>query len=248
MVSQDFIGDYVGWNHSADDSMPADRTRLRRQRAAEHPGETRARIHAAGLPDIAGHREEKFLEVGVERAMERLLDAEILVNRNARGASNSARDVANQSLGDARASTVVRNRNVVQRREQFIAVLRVIANVVVADQILLHQHAKNRREAESVGARTHAQMVIRHLSGFGATRIDHDERAVRICRDVAEDWTRALEAMRLPWILADEYRDLSLLVASAEARPEKHVIDPELAGLFLGQGVGTEYRSESAPR
>ena len=124
----------------------------------------------------------------------------------------------------------------------------MLANVVVADQILLREDAKNRREAESVGARTHAQMVIRHLGGLGATRIDHDERAVRIGRDVAEDRTCALKAMRLPWILADEYRDLSLLIASAEARPEKHVIDPELAGLFLGQGVGAEYRSKRAPR
>ena len=89
--------------------------------------------------DISGHGEEKFLEVRVERAVQRLLDAEILVNRNARGASDSARHLANQSFVEACAPAVIRDRNVVQRCEQFIAVLSVLANVVVADQILLHE-------------------------------------------------------------------------------------------------------------
>src|SRR5271155_2194088 len=91
-------------------------------------------------------------------------------------------------------------------------------------------------------------MIIRHVSSLGPPRIDHDERAGRVGRDVAEDRTGALEAMGLPWVLTDEYRDLSLLVASAESGPKQHVVHPELAGLFLRKGVGTEYRSKGAPR
>src|ERR1017187_3964064 len=91
-------------------------------------------------------------------------------------------------------------------------------------------------------------MVIRNFRRFGATRVDHYQRAVRVGRNVAEDRTGALKAMGLPRVLADEYRDLRLLVASAESRPKKHMVDPELTGLFLGQRVGAEDRAERAPR
>src|SRR5271168_859658 len=52
--------------------------------------------------------------------------------------------------------------------------------------------------------------------------------------------------MGLPWILADENSDLRMLVASAEARPEKFVVHPELAGLFLGERVGAVNRAKRA--
>src|SRR5208282_3183366 len=91
-------------------------------------------------------------------------------------------------------------------------------------------------------------MVIRHLRGFRATRIHYDERTVRVGRNVAEDRTGALEAMGLPWVLAHEYRDFSLLVRSAETCAKEHMVHPELAGLFLGQRVGAEYRSKRAAR
>src|SRR5579862_6782619 len=117
--------------------------------------------------------------------MERLLDAEVFVNGDARGTSDSAGDVAHQSFDDTRPRAVVRNWHLVQRGKQFVAVLRALANIVVTDQILLDKHAKNRPEAESVGAGAHAQMEIRHLSGLGATRIDHNESAARIDGDVA---------------------------------------------------------------
>src|SRR5271155_5836387 len=90
-------------------------------------------------------------------------------------------------------------------------------------------------------------MVVRHLGRLGATRIDHYQRTIRVSRDVAQNGTRALEAMRLPWVLADEHGDLGLLVAAAEAGPEEFVVDPELAGLFLGERVGAENRAERAP-
>src|SRR5260370_22043928 len=165
--------------------------------------------------------------------MERLLDAEIFVNRNARSTGDSARHVANQRFVEARARTVIRDRHVVQRCEKFIAVLRALANVIVTDQIFLDENAKNRRETESVGAGTHPQMVIRHICRFGAARIDHYQRAARVGRNCAQNRARALKAMRLPWILADEYRDLRLLVASAKSGPEKLMVHPKFAGLFL---------------
>src|SRR5579863_295298 len=90
-------------------------------------------------------------------------------------------------------------------------------------------------------------MIIRHVRSFGAARIDHDQRAVRVGRNVAQNRTRALKAMRLPWILTDENRGLGLLVAAAEAGPEKLMVHPKLAGLFLRQRVGAEHGTERAP-
>src|SRR5580704_11577571 len=91
-------------------------------------------------------------------------------------------------------------------------------------------------------------MVIGHFCGFGATRIDHDERAVWIGRYVAQNGAGALKAMGLPRVLADEHGNLSVLIASAETGPKEHMIHPELAGLFLGQSVGAEYRAKRAAR
>src|SRR5207253_4080615 len=122
-----------------------------------------------------------------------------------------------------------------------------IANELVIYQILLHQDAKNRGEAERISARTHRQMVVRHLGGLGASRIDYNERPFRIGRDIAQDRTRALEAMRLPRVLADKDRHLGLLVASRDPGAEQHMVDPELSCLFLGQRVGAEDVAKRAP-
>ncbi len=83
------------------------------------------------------------------------LDAEIFVDRNACGARDPPRDLAHQIFGHARPCAVIGDRNIAEHREEPRAVAGAIAEEIVIDEILLHQHAEDRAQAESVGAGTH---------------------------------------------------------------------------------------------
>ena len=55
---------------------------------------------------------------------------------------------------------------------------------------------------------------------------------------------RAREALRLPRVLADEHRDLGVLEVAARVAAVELVLDPDLAGLLLGQRARAVARAE----
>src|SRR5271154_176627 len=91
-------------------------------------------------------------------------------------------------------------------------------------------------------------MIIGQLRGLGAARIDHDERAIGIRGDFAQRRTCTLEAVRLPWILADENRDLGMLELGRGTPSGEAAFDPELAGFFLRERIGGIDGAERAAR
>src|SRR5207302_1337725 len=60
--------------------------------------------------------------------------------------------------------------------------------------------------------------------------------------------SRVREAVRLPWVLADEHRDLGVLDVAAHVAAEDLAVHPELAGLLLGERVGPVRASDCGSR
>ncbi len=115
---------------------------------------------------------------------------------------------------------------------------------LMGNQILLDDHRHQRCEQKCVGPRAHPQMDIGQLGGFGASRVDDDQAARRIARDLAQRQSCAWDAMRYPRILADEQGNLAVRKVTARIASEHSIGDPELAGLFLRQRAGSKPRSE----
>src|SRR5204862_5541806 len=87
VVGEDRIRDRRGREHAADDPLAGDgRTALGLAVAPDEAGggEGRVQVRAAGAGEVAGQRPEQLLEVAVEGRGRRLLDAEVLEDRNAR--------------------------------------------------------------------------------------------------------------------------------------------------------------------
>ena len=129
-------------------------------------------VHRAALREVAGQQIEQLLEVRVERAVRRLLDAEVLEDRHARRAREAARHLAHQRLGHARARGVVGDRNVASASRTVSKPVAWSRREVVIDEILLHEHGEERAQAERVGAGAHLQVDSRRArrSRCGADR------------------------------------------------------------------------------
>ena len=95
-----------------------------------------------------------------------------------------------------------------------------------------------------------AQMAARHQASvpgltwrwmsassadLGAPRVDDDQGALRVSRDLLERRTGAREPMGLPRVLPEEDAHLGMLEVAAREPAEQLGVDPELAGLLLGQ-------------
>src|SRR5207244_2126153 len=81
-----------------------------------------------------------------------------------------------------------------------------------------------------------------------AARIDDDDRARRVLRDVLERQPRVREAVRLPRVLADEQGDLAVLEIPAHRGAEHQAVHPGLAGFLLRDRARAELRTECAQR
>ena len=86
--------------------------------------------------------------------------------------------------------------------------------------------AIERREQEGVGAGLHLQVDVGDLRGLGAARVDHDQRALRVVRDLAQRHARARDAVREPRVLAEEERHLAVLEVAARVAAEHLVRRP----------------------
>ncbi len=111
-------------------------------------------------------------------------------------------------------------------------------------QVFLNQDAGQRGQTPGIGAGLDPQVVIGQRSGVGAHRVDHDHRAVRILADLVEHHPGPREALRHPWVLADEHRHFGVLELPAGVPSVQVCIHPGFAGLLLRQRVGPVPRAE----
>src|ERR1041384_7393773 len=88
------------------------------------------------------------------------------------------------------------------------------------DQPLLDQDRAERGEQPRIAPGSNLEMKLRELGRFRAARIDDDDRSLRVLRDVPQREPRVREAVRLPWILADEDGDFAPLEITADRRTE----------------------------
>ena len=240
VVGQDLLGDRVAGQQADDDPLARDRRLCVTPEVAAQLGDAAVQVHAAGVSEVAGQQEEQLLEVGVERRVRRLLDAEVLEDGDALRLRQPARDRAHQILFEPGAPAVLGDRHALELGEQRLAVTRMLGQELGVEQLLLDEHAQQRREAERVHAWAHLEVEVRHRRGLRAARVDHDQRAGRILGDLLEDDARAREAVRVPGVLADEHRDLGTLEvrSGVTARAaEQLTVDPRLAGLLLCERV-----------
>ena len=111
------------------------------------------------------------------------------------------------------------------------------------------RRARRRRgEAPGVGAGPDLEVEVGQLGRLGAPRIDDDQRPRRVAGDLLQRRAGVGEAVGLPRVLADEDGDLGVLEVAAGVSAEHLGVDPELAGLLLGQRARPEARAERGAR
>ena len=108
---------------------------------------------------------------------------------------------------------------------------------------LVDDGRRQRRDQPRVGAGPHLQVDVGQIGGFGAAGVDDDEGPPRIAGDLLQRGAGPGEAVALPGVLPDEQGDLAALHVAPDVGPQELAVDPELAGLLLGQRV----RAVAAP-
>jgi hypothetical protein len=91
-------------------------------------------------------------------------------------------------------------------------------------------------------------MDVGQLGSFRATRIDHDQGARRIVRDLAQGHAGARNRVRMPGIFPQEQRHFAVLEVGARHGAEHAMADPELAGFLLRERARSIARVERAAR
>src|SRR5262249_33156583 len=156
--------------------------------------------------------------------------------------------LANDRFRNSTASGEVGDIDLAQHIEERRSAGGVLLQILMRDEILLHEDGEDRAEAESIGTRTHLEMIVGELGGLGAARGDDDKYSMRVVGNLAQRRARGLETVRLPGVLADEHRDLAILEIGRWTTSGEPPLDPELTGLFLCQRIRGVGHSERAPR
>ena len=249
MVRQDLVGDGVGGEQTRDEALPRDRAGpSAHRRAAAEAAKTGVDVHAPGFSEVPGQQVEQLLEVGVERAVRCLLDAQILEDRDPLRRDHQAHEGANVGLVHACAGAVVGDRDVHEGRTQLVDPARVVLDEVRVSA-LLEEESDHRAEQESVAPGPDLEVQVGDVRGLGAAGVDHDQRAVWVPSDLLQRHAGAREAVGLPGVLAEEDRHLGMLEVRGGVAPRLAVqlgVHPELAGLLLGERVGAEDAAEGA--
>ena len=180
--------------------------------------------------------------------MRRLLHAEVLEDGHAAlGRGDAAGDGADVVLGQARPGAPVVDRDPRHLGAHLVEAGGVLGQPPLGEQALVDEDGQQGAEGPGVGPGTDLQVVVGQVGGLRAPGVEHDQRAVGVVGHGLEDGPGAGEAVGLPRVLAHEDEDLGLLPVTGRVAAGSAVelsVDPELAGLLLGQGVGLVLRAE----
>ena len=163
------------------------------------------------------------------------------------------RDVADVRLRDAGLLARRSDVDTTEMVEQRVESVGVVGQPPLRQQTLLDEDLEEGRQEMRIAAGQRPQVDVCEVGRFRPTRIDHDQGSFGVVGDGLEDPARLREPVRLPGVLAPEHRHLRVLVVArgVAARPAEQLpVDPELAGLLLGERVrvvaDTERRTERA--
>ena len=216
--------------------------------------EARVDVHPALLAEVAREQVDELLEVGVQRAVRRLLDAEVFVDIETLDADAMRRaDGAHIRLSATPAiAHVLCDRHRREMGAQLVETIGVLGEPVAVDQRSpppAHASSAARHHA-SVPGRTCRWMSASSAVSLRRGSITINDRA-GIVDDRLQHRAGAREAVRLPRVLAHEHRDLGVLEVAgrvAARPPEELTVDPELARLLLRERVRRVDDAESAAR
>ena len=107
----------------------------------------------------------------------------------------------------------------------------------VGDEIFLDDRGDHAGEEPGVAPGTHREVYVCLVGALGALWIDDDQGPVRVLADLADQFAGAMDAVRLPGILAEKDRDLCVFEVAVGPAAEHSIGDPELAGFLLSEGV-----------
>ena len=251
MIGQDLVRNHVARREPPDDAR-AGHGGPSHGAAAVAPARQRhegARtVGGARLPEVPGREHEQLVQVRDEGRVAVHLDAEVFEAGDAPGAGDAARGRAHQRLGHAALRAVRGHGQVLEVRRDLGEAVGVRGEPVARHQALLHDHADQRREQEGVAAGLHLQVDVGDLGGLAAARVDHDQRALRIARDLLQGDARTRDAVREPRVLAQEKCHFAVLEVAAREAAEHAVLDPELARLLLRERARQVARAEHGAR
>src|SRR5262249_30705514 len=104
----------------------------------------------------------------------------------------------------------------------------------------MQNQGEYRTQEERIRPGTDLEMEIRHLSHFRAARVDDQQLAVRVFFNLIDEVARVAEAVREPRITADHHQQiavLNVLAGVCRLGAKEQPIDPEVASLFLREGI-----------
>ena len=260
MVGEDFLWNHVAGNQADDDLGIGHRAALLDawrallahrgialaglgQREEGHEG-----VAGAGAPVMAGEQPDQALQVAAEGRVQVHLHAQVFQRRYAAGAGDTPGGGAQLVFRHPAGLGAVGHRDGVQFVDDVLVAAGVLGQPVARQQPVLDDDPDQRRQAPGVGARTDLQVEVGQGGGFAQARVDHDDRARGVLGHGVEQHAGAGETMGLPGILADQDGHLAMLEVAVHAGTEHLALDPELAGLFLGQGVGAVLHPEGLQR
>ena len=241
MSGEDLIGDAVARHQAAEDAVVADRraTIATATSACEFP-ECRVEVHATLHPEVAGEDEDQLLEIAIEGRVGGHLDAEILEDRAAFGLGHRHGGVADLVEGHAGLVGPLVEVDDGEHRFEFVETVGPFGEVRAVGEIFGDENLEHRAEKPSVTAGTDTQVDVGDLGRLGDARVDDDERAVGIVRHLLDDSASPRDPVRVPGILAEEHPAGGVFHVGggvARHRAKKLSVDPELAGLLLGERV-----------
>ena len=206
--------------------------------------------HIGTLPSkIAGQKIEQFFEIGIQRRMAALLNAEFGAHHHRLGRGDHRHHLLERRERHVGGSGETRDGDFEQGELDRLETAGVLAQEILIDHVLADQHRQQRREQIGVRTGAHGDMQIGLLGGFAAPRIDDDELARRILGQRVQFLARVGETMREPGIGAEHQQQIAMLDvfrAMAALRAEQMTVDPEVAGLLLRQGIEDMARTETA--
>ena len=245
MIGQDLLRHRVTGDQTGDDRRTGDRGAADPAAVAEQRCERRMQVLATAFGEVAGQDPQQLVQVGAQRAVGRLLHAEVLEHRDAVRGGDAARRGAQQLLVDTAA--LARSRSTGTSR-----------NTSRTGSAPLTCSARNASSQRFSWTSTAASAARHHASVPGRTRrwksaifavsvitgsMTIIERAGSLAISLSTD-ARARETLRHPRVLADEHRHLGVLELAAGVAAVEVGVDPRLAGLLLRQRVGAVARTE----
>ena len=200
-----------------------------------------------GRPKFPVTQVEKLLEVGVQRRVPALLDAELDPDDH----RPRREDHVDRALDVGERDVGVRHPRLDRRsREHGAHVLP--ADGVPGEELgglaaTLEDDRQHRGEQEGVRAGAKRQVEVGDVRDLRAPRVDHDHAAAGRLLDLVHLVPRPLEAVRHPGIAPEHDEQvgvLDVLRRVAELVAEEPPVHPEVAGLLLRERVEVLRRAE----